>query len=456
MMKTALIFPRLKYPSGDAPIGIACLASSAKAHAGVIPDIIDATFFASVEEVYARLRGKNYAVAGLSVMSFMLEDAIKIADFIKQDSPDTKVVFGGPHPTVMPEQTLKNGSVDAVVIGEGEMTFVEILKAGGNFEGVKGLWHKDKNGEIIKNPQRDGFENLDSLPYPDYSNFDMTNYLSNWFQLDSVGRGFKGINIISSRGCPFQCTYCQPTLDSLFGKKIRKRSPENIVGELKALKEKYGINAFMFVDDTFVFSKKWVESICNLLISEKMGLLWAANFRADLVDEDLLALMHKAGLRKAFLGIESGSQRVLDQVFDKRITIDQVKKSVSLFKKIGVKCQGYFMLGSPTETVEEINKTIRFAVSLPIDEATFSITTPLPHTHLYNKTADTIVVDVKDFDYYKKYAFKAGDLNQEKLTILKRKAYLMFYLSPYRWRYTLTSFCTPKAIVKSLNKLRRF
>ena len=321
-------------------------------------------------------------------------------------------------------------------------------------EDVKGIWFK-KNGRILKNSRRNPIGNLDELPFPAWDLLPMDKYLKNWYQLDSVDTNLVGTSIIASRGCPYVCTYCQPTLRTIFGTKIRKRSSDNILQELTRLREKYNINAFMFQDDTFIIDEKWVRDICANIINAGLDLKWGCNVRANLVTKSLLTKMKSAGLRKIFVGIESASQRILDDIYNKKITLEQVKKTVIIAKNLNLKVQGYFMLGAPTESVAEIKKTIKFAKNLDIDEATFSITTPLPNTDLYKKFNELITKDFDEFDYYRNPVLNLNDLSPKKLSFLKKKGYLEFYLSPKRITSTLKMLFTLSGFQKSMNKLKR-
>jgi anaerobic magnesium-protoporphyrin IX monomethyl ester cyclase len=454
-MKVALVFPRYKYPSGDAPLGVLYLATYLQ-HQGFKVDVVDTTFHKDKETLLKMFQKKSYDLVGISLMTTMLKDAYDVASLVKKLSPRTKVVFGGPHPTVMPSETLQNPNVDAVAIGEGEETWLELLRNQADFRAVAGLWYKE-DGSMIKNPPREPIDDLDKLPFPNQELVDLDNYFRHWFQLDSVARNLKGVNIIASRGCPYNCSFCQPTLNKLFGKKVRKRSAGNIVSELQYWKKRHNINAFMFQDDTLIFDKEWVSGFCDALIESQLGLKWGCNARANLVDYDTFAKMKKAGLRKVFMGVESGSQRILDQVYQKGIRIKQVEDAVRILKSLNLKVQGYFMLGAPTETTKEVMQTIGFARSLDIDEATFSITTPLPETFLYDKTKHLIADDIADFDYYKNPVFVGEKvIPRDKLRRLKRQALLSFYLAPRRIHRTLEAFATPVAIKKSLLKLQRF
>ncbi|MDD3985487.1 MAG: radical SAM protein [Methanobacterium sp.] len=455
-MKIALIFPRYKYPSGDAPLGIAYIASYLRKNAKNIEEleIIDTTFHKNKNEIKEILLKKKYDIVGFSVMTTMYKDAVWIAEYIKKIHPKTIMVFGGPHATILSEDTIKEPCVDIISIGEGEKTFYEIIKNKGNCKNIKGIWYK-KNGKIIKNKKREPIKNLDTLPFPAYDLLPMDKYMKNWFQLDSVSTNLKGINIITSRGCPFQCTYCQPTLFKIFGNVIRKRSSENIIKELIFLKKNYNINAFMFNDDTLVFNKDWVHKTCDLLISKKINLLWGCNSRANLIDENLFKKMKLAGLKKVNIGMESGSQRILDEVYHKKIKISDIEKAVKIMNKLEIKVQGYFMLGAPGESMQEIKKTIDFAKNLKINEVTFSITTPLPGTYLYDMTKDKINKKITDFDYYKNSVY-SSKLGEKRLQWLKKQAILSFYLNPKRILDTLKSFMDLQGIKKNLIKLKRF
>ncbi len=453
-MKVALIFPRYKYPTGDPPLGIAYIAAYAKKETDAEIEIIDTTFDQSDLRMREAIQKGRYDIVAISAMTSMIGDAFKVAKLVKAHNASTKVIIGGPHATVAPEHALANPNVDAVIIGEGELTFADIIKKNG-FRGINGVWYKEK-GSIKKNKPREPIPDLDSLPYPALEFFDMKKYMSHWFQLDSVAPDLRGTSIIASRGCPYACTYCQPTLKCIFGNKIRKRSAKNIVDEIEDRKKRYNINAFMFQDDTLIMNKKWVHEICKELKERGIDLIWGCNVRANLVTYDLLKEMKEVGLRKVFMGIESGSQRILDEVYDKRITLAQVRNATKTAKRLGLKMQGYFMMGAPTETEKEINNTIRFARNLEIDEATFSITTPLPHTFLYDKTKQHILKNIEEFDYYKTPVYSEDIVvSAVKLKYLKKKAFLSFYLSPKRVVWTVSQFLRPASMGKSIAKLKR-
>ena len=351
----------------------------------------------------------------------------------------------------MPEETLvASPEIDILVTGEGEEVLPRII-SGEELAQIPNLYYRE-GGEIKKTERVIPTSDLDALPFPALNLLPMDKYIQSWFQVEP----YRGTSILSSRGCPYVCTFCQPTLRYIFGDKIRQRSPENVIAELKNLKERFGIEAFMFQDDTFNFNPGWIEKFCKLMIVEKLNLVWGCNVRANLTREDHLKMMKEAGLRKINIGLESASQRILDDIYNKKITINQVRASVAAAKKVGLLVQGYFIIGAPTETAEEIEATIKYAVNLDIDMATFSICTPLPKTYLYDRTKDLIISGAK-VDYYRNSIYKQGvALDQKLLDNYRRKALILFYLHPKRLFPTLKFIFSLDGIKRLFLKLKRF
>jgi radical SAM superfamily enzyme YgiQ (UPF0313 family) len=285
----------------------------------------------------------------------------------------------------------------------------------------------------------------------------MDQYLSLWYQLDAVRYGVRGTSIMASRGCPYRCTYCQPTLGTIFGRVVRKRSPASLVAEAAELKDRFDIEGLMWLDDTFLLDREWMQNLCEQFIEADLGLIWGCNVRADVCDRESLEIMKAAGLRMVHVGIESASQRVLDEVYDKGITIEQVRETTQMAKDLGLKVRGYFMMGAPTETEEEVRASIKLANELPLDDVTFSITTPLPHTHLYDMTHDLISEDFSHFDYYKTAVYDSDVvLPARTLARLRRLAYIQFYLGRKRLWRTIQSVLGISGIRKMLLKVQRF
>ena len=456
--RVALVFPETKYPSGQPPLGIGYLAGWLEAHTDAEVEILDLSFarnpFTMLEQ---RFRERRFDVVGLSVVTPHLREAARAAALARSVHPEGLVVFGGPHPTVLPESVLEDPNVDAVCVGEGEETLDELLAAGGPDESIHGIAFRGSGGEVVTTPRRPFNLDLDLVPPPARHLFDMEQYFRSWYSMDSWKPGLRGTSIIASRGCPYTCTFCQPTISSIFGKRIRKRSPLSVVDEIEEVKKRFGIEAFMFEDSLFILDRKWVSAICELMIERRLGLEWCCNIRADLADRDQLLVMKEAGLRKVNIGVESAVQRVLEEIYDKRETVESVERAVHLAKSVGLRVQGYFMMGAYSETAEEIEATVRFAERLPFDDAVFDITTPFPHTTLYDRTREHIDKPFEEFDCFhvSVYADGSGVLSGEQIERLKKRAYYRFYLKPRRAARLAGQLLTPTGLRRTLLKLRR-
>jgi len=452
-MKVILVFPRFKYKSGDPPLGIAYVASYLRAHLNVDLSIIDTTFNPSFEHVESVLYKEKPDIVGIYFDTLMFHDGLKIANIAKKLG--IFVVAGGPHATVMPQTLIDK--VDAVVIGEGEITFKELVENFPKLQSVKGIWHR-KGKKIFKNPPREPIENLDELPPPARDLLPIKNYIANWHLLDSIDPKLLGTNIVASRGCPFNCSFCQPTLRIMFGNKVRRRDANEIIKEIKDVKENYGVSAIFFHDDTFTANRDWVIEFCNSLKQENLDIIWGCNSRVNTLDKKLMEIMYSAGCREFHLGVESSSQRILDEIYHKGIKVEDARKITTLAKKIGIHTLCFFMIGAPTETEKEINEMIKFACSLDTDEITVSITTPLPKTQLYDivKQNYKISENFDDFDYYSSRAFEDKNLSFKRLKYLQRKILIMFYLHPKHLSYLLKHMSSIKGMHKMITKIRRF
>ncbi len=455
-MRILLVFPRFRYPSGDPPLGVAYLASCVRQTDAQV-EIFDATFVKHPLRVLRqKLQETHYDVIGITALTSMIAEVRDIAALVRQVSPETTVVVGGPHATILPEQTLALPGVDAVAIGEAERSWTKLIEADLDFSRVPGFRYRSE-GEVVDSGPTDFVANLDAIPYPAWDLLPMARYLRVWYQLDAVAYGLRGTSIIASRGCPYDCAYCQPTLRRIFGRRIRFRGVDNILGELVELKERYGIAGVMWLDDTFGIDRAWLSELCRALIDWNSGLVWGCNLRADIVQRETLAMMQQAGLRVVHLGIESATQRILDDIYQKNITLAQAREAVHTAKDLGLRVRGYFMLGAPTETEQETRATLRLAKELPLDDVTFSITTPLPGTHLYRKTQELIGRDFSAFDYYRSAVYDSDSvLPAARLDWFKKLGYLQFYLGRRRLLRTLRSVLGISGLRKALLKIKRF
>jgi radical SAM superfamily enzyme YgiQ (UPF0313 family) len=457
MEEVVLIYPRFAYPS-DYSIGLAHIASYLRESLPFNVSICDTTFNPSLSYVHDFLKKKMPFVVGIYASTIMLTDALMVAQIAK--GLGAKVILGGPHPTVMPESVIKERAVDAICIGEGEIAFKEFVEATskkGDYEGIKGIWWK-RGEDVIKNPGSVPISDLDSLPNPAIDLYNVERYIDSFFQLDSYNPSLRGLPFIAGRGCPFSCTYCQPTLNTIFGKKIRIRSPENVVSEIKLLIDRYKIDSFYFHDDTFTIFHKWLVRFCELLTKEGIKLPFALNTRADTTDRDQLLMLKETGMVKLKVGIESISDRVRNGIYKKKVSEVQIKNLLSWCKELKIQVAGFFMLGAPTESSREVWKTILFATTSCLLEANFSVATPLPKTSLYDMAKENgwrLPENPAEFDYYqvKRPKMAKGEIGITFLWISKKIANIIFYLAPHRFLITLKQILKIKKFLMKLGRV---
>jgi len=447
------IYPRLRYPSGDVPLGLLYLAASVRARLGIIPDIKDLSFSKKpLQEIRRHLLHSRYRWIGISAMITMADAARRVANLAREIQPEAKIILGGPHPTTLPEKCLE-ADYDFLVMGEAEDTMVDLIEKG-QPEDVPGLWYK-RSREWVKNPDRAPSDNLDRIPFPAFDLIDLDRYKRLWFQLDTIGRPVAGTSVLGTRGCPYRCSFCQPTLEKLFGKKLRKRSPANIVSELWWLKERFKIQGVFFLDDTLNVDRGWSQELAEKMISAKLDLVFGCNMRAELVDRPTLEIMKEAGLRKICLGIESCSEKIRNEILNKKITHKQIENAVAIARDLGLKVQGYFMIGAPGESKAEVKSTLSYPRQLELDDLTINITTPLPATYLYQRYHGDISLPEEKFDYYRRYAFKPGELSQRWLRGAQIFGYLAFYLRPRKFAEQIRLLLAPRFFYRTLLKLKR-
>jgi anaerobic magnesium-protoporphyrin IX monomethyl ester cyclase len=307
-------------------------------------------------------------------MTTTYPSAIRLARFVKDALPGSKVVMGGVHPTMMPEMVLAEGPVDYVIRGEGERPFLDLVR-GAPLDTIDGLCYIKDGAPVIKSKAR-GIESLEELPMPDYGSFPAERYI----EYNSRLRGMRGLSMLVSRGCPYRCAFC--AVEGVMGRKFRLKRPSVAVDEMEALKARFGIEGIWFKDSIFNLRKDWVRDFCHELIRRGLGLKWQMNTRVDLVDDEYMALMSEAGLEQVDLGIESGSEKTL-KTLNKGITVEKTKEAVRTAKKY-VKVSGFFMVGVPGETERDISMTFQLAKELDLDRYSFSIFVPLPGSDLYD------------------------------------------------------------------------
>lgn len=411
------------------PLGLMYLAGYLKKHSNYQIKILDC----QVEQLdYQKLKLKinqeRPNIIGITAMTFTLVDVIKTAQLAKQNNQRIKVVLGGPHVNIYPNETMRIKEIDFLVLGEGEKIFKNLLDNINQIENlyqIKGIVFRDKD-KIINTGEQELIKDLDSIPFPARDLLPYQKYFS------VVSPRAPVTTMFTSRGCPFKCLFCdRPHLGKIF----RARSAKNVVDEMTEC-QKMGIQEIFIYDDTFGVNQQRVLDICLEIKKRGLNIAWDVRTRVDTIDEEVLKAMIEANCQRIHYGVEAGTQKILN-VLRKEITLEQVKKAFKITKKVGIETVSYFMFGSPTETKEDIFQTIRFMKKLNPDYVHITITTPFPATDLYKMALEEKIVtyDVwQEFTKNPKPDFVPPiwekELSRKELFSLLKKAYRSFYLRP--------------------------
>ncbi|MCX7643061.1 MAG: B12-binding domain-containing radical SAM protein, partial [Armatimonadetes bacterium] len=348
-------------------------------------------------------------IAFISTITCTAPRAYEIAHFFKERN--IPVVMGGPHPTFLPQDSLKHS--DFVVRGEGEETAVELLEAlnnGSKPHNVKGVSFWDE-GEIAHNPPRPLIRDLDSLPFPDLS----------------LIRGKEKISvtpILTSRGCPYDCTFCSVT--QMFGHKFRQRSVENVMEELRFLKPK----SVFFYDDIFNADSERMASLLEMMLREGITPDWSAQCHTHLIlkQRDLIPLMKRSGCFALYLGFESINPKTLKE-YRKRQTVEEIREAIRLLHQHGILVHGMFVFGADTDDLATFKETVKFALRNRIDTAQFLVLTPVPGTQLFKRLESEGRILTRDWRHYDGHhvVFKPAKMSPVTLQLAAIKAMKVFY-----------------------------
>jgi len=354
------------------PINLGYIASYLEKH-GVNMAIVDRIPGQNVEKELMR---HNPDIVGITAMTPWANDAYEVAKFVKENL-NSKIVMGGVHSNVMTEEALKH--VDIVVKGPGEQAMLDIVKG-------------KINSRIISLPYT---RDLDVFPMPAYHLMDMEFYLSDKDAI--IGLNIDRVaTMVTSRGCPCRCIYCY---NSKYPVPVRYHSAERVIEEIRHLKEKYNIKGVTFLDDEFISNRKRITKICNLMIDNGLNALkWECQANPKFTGPELFKLMRKAGCVSMEFGFESGSERILNLLKKGMNTVEQNAKAIKMCNDAGIKVRGFFMIGNPTETIEDIEATVRFIDENEIGYIEIYLTLPLPGSELYDWSFERGILP-KDLDY---------------------------------------------------------
>jgi radical SAM superfamily enzyme YgiQ (UPF0313 family) len=344
------------------------------------------------------------------------------------------LILGNIHPSVFYESILHDNIADIVVHSEAEESLpktIRTIEQGEDLRSVRGISFRDNGGVVVTEPYP-LIDNLDSIPFPAWHLFPRERYrIFNFASVKSPG-----VLILGSRGCPYRCTYCSL---KIMGKKRRARTPKNIVDEIELLYEKYGYLQPSFIDPIFPFSKQEGIAFSREMISRGLHrkVVWITETRVDHVDEELLRTMRDAGLRRIMYGFEVGTEQTMESL-QKRASLGDALRAVEQTRRAGVEIIGFFMLGVPNDTRKTIEQTIRFAASLDIDFAKFTVFSPFPGTEAYNELLrDGKIPHTYEWERFTNYPtrknppiFLPGTLTTHDIIRLQKKAFVKFYLRP--------------------------
>lgn len=432
-MKILLIQPNPRYCSiafacSNIPLGPLHIAAALKAAGHDRVEFLDARMLRLSRKAAAgRIRAFAPDLVGITGLTSEAPEIYSLAAAAKAASPGCKVVVGGPGATSDPSALLGDACVDFVVFGEGEATACELagaLERGTPVDGIAGLGHK-KDGRAVLNPPRPFIENADDIPPPAWEAADIERYFHLWnrHSQNPFIVSERVMPLITSRGCPYGCTYCH----NIFGKKTRFMSVPAVLREIEKMVDKYGVRDIEILDDIFNLDLERAKAICDEIVRRgiKINISFPNGLRADRMDEELIVKLKRAGAHMAVYAIETASPRLQKQI-KKNLDLEKAARMVRFTAAQGITTAGFFMLGFPGETREEILSTIKFARDLPFQFANFFYVTPRPNTELY----DTVVKDGGHVNTGGDYFLFSGNLSavpDEEFRRMRKKAYDMFY-----------------------------
>ncbi len=450
-MRVALINPKFRLPidTRTTPhLGLAYLAAFSEKRGDEV-----VIFDADVEKhpIAEFIQEYRPDIVGITANTPQVKQAWRAAKAIKEVH-DCLIVLGGPHVSVLPEESCEKPFVDVVVRGEGEETWVDVCNRletylkdqpvyhteafmhpeNEIFKDCQGVSYKTSDGQIHNNPDRTPIADLDSLPWPAYHHFKMDRYTNLQPATDHVD-GARSFSILTSRGCPYRCTFCSQSIMPI---KWRSRSAESVLAEWRHLVEELGAQEIGVLDDSANIRVKRLEEIATLLIENQLNhvpWIFVNGIRANLASKELLTLLKQAGLKRTAFGVETGDPEILKSI-DKKIDLDTIRQAFKNAKEIGLETIAFMILGLPGETRQTMQNSINFAIEIDPMIANFSMMTPYPGTKVYEivkRQGRFLINDWEDYVFFEQQArYEMGEMTAELVEEMYRKAYRQFYLRP--------------------------
>ena len=438
MIRVLLINPPIKtqmtgtlFTTMCEPLGLLYMAAVLEQHGievGVIDGIGEGL---KHEDLENRIAEFSPDVVGIAcMMTETYPDSAEMARIARRAAPKAKIILGGHNASFVADNIIENlPEADYVVVGEGEYTFLELVRSisnKSNVRRVKGVMYRN-NGRATFTGVREPVQNLDELPFPAKHLLPQNvRYGQFWYGRYRVAlKNLSGI--ITSRGCPFGCTFCSCTAFS--GRKIRARSPENVVKEMEYLVNERGVEQIFIVDDNFTWHPKRVIEICKLIKDRDLEFDWFCEGRVDTASEEMYKSMADAGCWLIFLGLESGSQRILDY-YKKKTTVENGWRAVALAQKAGIDVIGSFIVGAPVETEEDYQKTLDFITRADMDAVSISSLNVYPGTELWQQFEASGAIGLGDWNKYSKIFDVCKEHSKEEIRRWRKTAENRFYRRP--------------------------
>ena len=430
------------------PLGILSLAAWLRQHQpGHQVRLLDLQLAADPDRALRRVLAEMRPdLVGLTLYTNQLLDALKVCRAVRESMPKAKVVAGGPHVQLFPDETMTFADIDFAVRGEGEIPLTGLLRElageGPGLESIAGLSWRDQ-GTVRHNPAGPLLADLDHLPPPARDMLPVRSYRM------LTGRRAFSTTTMSSRGCPHRCTFCDVPKA-----RVRLHSPEWVVADIKSCLA-LGIKEVHFFDDMFNHSPRRVAGIAQAIVDSRLSFDWSFRGRVDRLERTMLQKARQSGCYRVYLGLEAGTDRVLG-LMNKGFSVEEIRRGVATARQAGLEVHGYFMVGFPGESLEEMKATIDLACSLDLDFVQFSVTTYLPGTQIYDQALEQGVLDR---DLWREQAlapspdFKAPiaaahTIGEKACWDLVNRAYHRFYFRPRMILKNLASVRSPAALLR--------
>ncbi len=413
------------------PLGLGYIAGKLRKERGDTIKIVDGRNLRwPIAKLQQAIREFKPDVIGLSAINFEAPETHELAAAARAECPKAPIILGGPYASANQQSILQDPNIDIVVHGEGEITVLELINAienGDDLERVKGIIYR-KNGEAVCTAQRELISDLDSLECA-WDLIDPQSYFKRKGRNSEniIKHDYRCLTVFTSRGCPYGCIFCH----NVFGKRFRPRSAESVLEEISMLKDRYGIRELEFVDDSFNQSISRAKEICQGMVERGLQLHCALpnGIRGDRTDDDFLDLLKAAGFYRISFAVESASPR-MQKIINKNIDLNKVKWSIEQVAKRGLVASGFFIMGFPTETYEEMMLTADWAAASDLHVASFFYLNPFPGTKVAEMAGcDFTKVDFRD---YTTRSVNISAATDEELFAANRYAYRRFYMSPRR------------------------